>query len=139
MRNWITIIAACLFASSVGIAANSPDVEKEARRQIASGMRLPLNVAFSSMNICADSRIPWGWIKTDDSWNPTVCGKPTSIGYNVVTITEYSRMPIGSTLSVCSDAPTPRGWVEISHGWMPTRCGHPTSIVNNTKIIQRIS
>jgi hypothetical protein len=45
----VAIIVACQFFSAVGIAANIGEIEKEARRQIASGVRFPLNVAFSSM------------------------------------------------------------------------------------------
>jgi hypothetical protein len=128
--------------TAAGNAADQPsaaDIEKEARRQIDSGATLPLDVIFASMNICAGSPIPAGWIKVDDSWNPTACGNPTSIVYNVWTITQYSTMPVGSTLLVCANAPTPHGWVEINRSWNPDRCGHPSAIINNLKLIKRVS
>ena len=92
-----------------------------------------------TQDICANSPVPSGWIKTNDSWSPTSCGSPTEITYNVWTITQIADLPIDSQLSVCADAPVPNGWVVIDTSWDPTRCGRPTSIINNVKTIKRVS
>jgi hypothetical protein len=135
----VAVWLAALTASNADQVADAAAVKRESLRQSESRVKLPLNIAFRSMNVCAGSPIPKGWIKTDDSWNPTVCGQPTSIVPNVITITRYVDMPVGSILSVCADAPRPRGWAEIDRSWNPTRCGRPTSIVNNVKLIKKIA
>ena len=140
---YITACVLCILstkgADAADQAANKAAVEQEAKKQVDSGVKLPLNVKMSSMNICASSPVPAGWIKVNDAWNPTICGNPTVITYNVVTITQYSNRPVGSTLIVCSDAPTPNNWVEVNNSWNPTTCGHPTSITNNVKVIRRVN
>ena len=92
-----------------------------------------------AQDICAGSPVPFGWIKTNDSWDPTSCGNPSSITYNVWTITQYADLPLDSQLTVCADAPVPNGWVVINNSWYPTCCGHPTSMVNNVKTIKRVN
>jgi hypothetical protein len=92
-----------------------------------------------TQEICAGSPVPDGWIKTNDSWNPTSCGNPSAITYNVWTITQYANLPIDSQLTVCADAPVPNGWVVINTAWDPTSCGHPTNMVNNVKTIKRVN
>ena len=64
--------------------------------------------------------MPAGWIKTNDSWNPTSCGNPSEITYNVCTITQYANLPLDSQLTVCADAPGPNGWVVTNTAWDPT-------------------
>ena len=93
----------------------------------------------SVMQICAGSPIPDGWVKTTDSWSPTSCGNPTEIVYNVLTITQYSNLPVGSTLAICADAPIPNGWVLVNSFWDPNGCGHPTDIIENVQTISRVN
>jgi len=119
--------------------ASEAEVETEARRQQEELGAYPIELATprAQMQICCSSPVPSGWIKTNDSWDPTSCGNPSSIYYNICTIVEYSNLPVGSVLQVCSDAPTPANWVEVGNRWDPTSCGHPSSIYNNIKTIRR--
>jgi hypothetical protein len=115
------------------------DFDAEVRAQQASLAKLPIGTERRTMQICAGSPVPNGWIKVDDDWSPTSCGSPTSITYNVWTIETFNDKPLETTMEVCSVAPTPRGWVEVDSFWSPTRCGHPTAIVHNIKRIRRVS
>jgi hypothetical protein len=90
------------------------------------------------VEICGDSPVPRGWVKVNDRWNPTKCGSPTSIVYNVWEVERYANKPVGAEMEVCADAPTPPGWAEINSTWSPTKCGHPTKIVDNVKRIKRL-
>jgi hypothetical protein len=92
----------------------------------------------STITICASSPVPDGYIKVNDSWSPTSCGNPTSIIYNVWTLTRYADLSIGSSLSVCSSAPIPNGWVVVATRWSPTSCGRPSSNIKNITTIQRV-
>jgi len=117
--------------------ASKAAVAAEGRRQQKTrrpGSRSILNV----QNVCAGSPIPAGWITTNDHWDPTSCGKPTQIVYNVLTITRYDNQPVGAVMNVCAGAPTPNGWVVTNSFWDPTSCGHPTQIVSNISQIKRI-
>ena len=98
---------------------------------------LPLSLRATE-EVCAGSPIPKGWIRINDKWNPTSCGKPTSIIYNVWLIEKFSDKPVGATMEVCASAPTPTGWVEKGKRWNPTCCGHPTTITDNMKTIKRL-
>jgi hypothetical protein len=117
----------------------SGDIATEAARQQRTLAPMTLNVLVERMDVCASSPIPNGWIKVDDHWNPTTCGNPSSIVYNVVTIERYDNKPAGAVMTVCAGAATPNGWVEIGSSWNPTMCGHPSSIVNNVKQIKRVN
>lgn len=93
-----------------------------------------------TQDICAGSPVPNGWIKTNDSWNPTTCGNPTQITPNVWTITQYVNLSLESELTVCAEAAVPSGWVVIDTTWDPTRCGQPNNnSVHNVKTIKRVS
>jgi len=87
--------------------------------------------------VCA-GQAPHGWIKTNDSWNPTTCGKPTSIEYNVWTIEKYRHRRSGSEIRACA-GPVPEGWVMINSSWNPSACGHPGSPTQNMMVIRRIN
>ena len=114
------------------------DIEREAIRQQAHGPSEMLGHVFETKTICANSPIPEGWIKVGDRWNPTMCGKPTTIVFNVWTIQRYDNLPVDSRLTVCAAAPTPSGWVDVSTSWNPTMCGNPNEEVENVKVIQRV-
>jgi hypothetical protein len=97
---------------------------------------LPLMNVQPTQNVCAGS-VPSGWIKVNDSWSPTVCGKPTSIIYNVWSVQALSAEPIGAVIHACSSSPPP-GWVLVSQMWNPTVCGHPSAQQPNVMAIKRL-
>ncbi|HWS55516.1 MAG TPA: hypothetical protein VN228_15365 [Pyrinomonadaceae bacterium] len=88
--------------------------------------------------ICDTDRLPRGWVKVGDRWNPTKCGNPATIVYNVWEVERYTNKPVGAELEVCADTPTPSGWIEVSARWNPATCGHPTGISDNVKKIKRV-
>ena len=88
-------------------------------------------------NICA-GLIPAGWIAINDSWNPTACGNPTSIVYNIVTIERYDNKPKGSQMQACA-GPVPAGWAVVGTRWNPSVCGHPTAITQNVMTIRKMN
>ena len=98
------------------------------------------NSTFSQAvrNICYDSPIPDGWIKTNDMYNPTSCGNPRSISYNVFEIKQINQLPKNSILEVCFDAKLPPGWIINGKKWNPTSCSHPKSFSNNVFTIVKV-
>jgi hypothetical protein len=103
---------------------------------LTSPVPLPLMNVQPTQNVCAGS-VPSGWIKVNDSWSPTVCGKPTSIIYNVWSVQALSAEPIGAVIYACSSSPPP-GWVLVSEMWNPTLCGHPSAQQRNVMAIKRV-
>ncbi len=87
--------------------------------------------------VCA-GEVPSGWIKVNDAWNPTTCGNPTRVTYNVWMIAQYTEKPIGTVMVVCN-GPAPSGWVIVGTAWNPTACGHPTTNQKNVMTIKRLS
>jgi hypothetical protein len=115
------------------------EIQEETERQRKALEPTALNVTFEWKEICATSPVPAGWIKVNDRWDPTICGRPTSIVYNVWAIQRYDNQPVGTYMTVCAQAPTPSGWVLVDTHWDPTRCGYPHStIVHNMKQIKRV-
>lgn len=100
--------------------------------------RLGTDEGDRSVKICAGDPVPASYIWVDDRWDPSQCGNPSSITYNVWTVEKYGDKPVGSTMSACDAAPTPTGWVKISDKWDPQRCGHPSSNIKNVKTIKRL-
>jgi hypothetical protein len=88
--------------------------------------------------LCDTDRLPRGWLKVGDRWNPAKCGNPPTVVYNVWEVERYTNKPVGAEMEVCADTPTPRGWVEVGARWNPTTCGHPTGIEDNVKKIKRV-
>jgi hypothetical protein len=132
--------ASMSFPASMSFAeprASAKQIEREAVRQQKQQTRLPLAVISETQHLCAGP-VPPGWIKVNDSWNPMMCGKPTSITYNVWTIERYSNKPTGFVMQACS-GPAPAGWIVVSTNWNPTACGHPTSISGNMMTIKRVN
>lgn len=125
--------------ASRGRKATPSAIVQEANRQLKQGAPKALNVVNQVMDICSDSPIPSGWVKVNDGWNPTVCGNPSSIIYNVTTIYKYADDPVGRVLDVCSDARIPNGWVKIGGRWNPTCCGYPSYIKDNVITIKRVN
>jgi len=98
---------------------------------------LSLGTIRQTQNVCGGS-VPAGWIKINDAWNPTVCGNPTNITYNVWTIEQFADQPLGAILQACR-GPVPSGWSIVGTGWNPTVCGHPTSNQANVMAIKRLN
>ncbi len=84
---------------------------------------LSLGAISTTQNICAGSR-PSGWIKINDVWNPTVCGKPATIIYNVWIIQQLSDQPVGAVTYVAVKEQSRPGWAVVGAAWNPTVCGH---------------
>jgi len=98
---------------------------------------LALGTNFAAQNVCAGSVVP-GWIKIDDAWNPSVCGNPTIVTYNVWTIEQLTGQPVGAVIHACKAA-VPTGWAIVGALWNPTVCGHPTSNQLNVMVIKRLN
>ena len=106
---------------------------------LACGFLLrPPAATAQSMRVCA-GQVPQGWIKVDDAWSPTSCGRPSTIVQNVWIIERYSNKRTGTTVVVCASAPTPNGWVVVDTAWRPTACGKPSVIIDNVKTIRRVN
>ena len=90
------------------------------------------------LTACTSSGTPAGYVKINDNWDPTSCGSPTTITYNVSTYRRYDNKPVGTYMTVCSGQ-QPAGWVMTNSHWDPTSCGHPSSIFDNMWQIRRIS
>jgi hypothetical protein len=98
---------------------------------------LPLETILQTQNICSGS-VPPGWIKINDAWNPTVCGNPTRIAYNLWTIQRFTDQPVGAVIHACKGA-VPSGWAIVGTLWNPTVCGHPSSNQPNVMAIKRLN
>jgi hypothetical protein len=97
---------------------------------------LSLETILQTQNICSGP-VPPGWIKINDAWNPTVCGNPTRIAYNVWTIQRFTDQPAGAVIHACKGA-VPPGWAIVGTLWNPTVCGHPSSNQPNVMAIKRL-
>jgi hypothetical protein len=98
---------------------------------------LSLETTVQTQSVCAGSAPP-GWIKINDAWNPTVCGKPTIIAYNVWTIQRFTDQPMGAIIYACRAA-VPLGWAMVGTLWNPTVCGHPSANQPNVMAIKRLN
>ena len=98
---------------------------------------LSLGAILRTQNICAGS-VPPGWIKVNDAWNPTVCGNPATITYNVWTIQQLSDQPAGAVIHACR-GPVPTAWAIVGTIWNPTVCGHPAANQPNVMAIKRLN
>jgi hypothetical protein len=98
---------------------------------------LSLETILQTQNVCAGS-VPPGWIKINDAWNPTVCGNPARIAYNVWTIQRFDDQPMGAVIHACKVA-VPSGWAIVGTLWNPTVCGHPATNQLNVMAIKRLN
>jgi hypothetical protein len=98
---------------------------------------LPLETMLQIQNVCAGS-LPPGWIKINDAWNPTVCGNPSRIAYNVWSIQRFTDQPMGAVIHACRGA-VPSGWAIVGTLWNPTVCGHPGTNQPNVMAIKRLN
>lgn len=97
---------------------------------------LALGAILRTQNVCAGA-VTSGWIKINDAWNPTVCGKPAIITYNVWTLQQLSDQPVGAVIHACK-GPVPSGWALVGTAWNPTVCGHPATNQLNVMVIKRL-
>ena len=95
--------------------------------------------APETVTACCSSGPQQGYVKTGDEWNPTSCGNPSTITYNVCTYTRYDNKQIGARMDICADQIVPKGWVIKNSQWDPTKCGHPSTISYNINTIEKIS
>jgi hypothetical protein len=98
---------------------------------------LPLGAILRTQNVCAGSLTP-GWIKINDAWNPTVCGNPATITYNVWTLQQLSDQPLATVIYACKGI-VPSGWAIVGAAWNPTVCGHPATNQSNVMAIKRLN
>ena len=99
---------------------------------------LSLGAILRTQNVCAGGSVPSGWIKINDAWNPTVCGNPPTIAYNVWTLQQLSDEPVGAVIHACK-GPVPPGWTLVGTAWNPTVCGHPATNQSNVMAIKRLN
>jgi hypothetical protein len=132
---------------SPGVAANLPAAPAaEAKPQTPEHGEPPagptlaplsLGATLTAQNVCAGA-LPAGWIKINEAWNPTVCGNPATITYNVWTIQQLSDQPLGAVIYACKGA-VPLGWAIVGTTWNPTVCGHPSANQSNVMAIKRLN
>ena len=118
--------------------AKVPLPEHRAPQAIEAPTLAPLSLGaiLRTQNVCAGS-VPSGWIKINDAWNPTVCGNPATMTYNVWTLQQLSDQPAGTVIHACKAA-VPSGWSLVGTAWNPTVCGHPATNQTNVMVIQRL-
>jgi hypothetical protein len=144
IENLALVISAGATPARAVLAPGSEKIESPVSRDeslpsplaATSQAPLPLMNAQPTQSVCAGS-VPPGWIKVNDSWSPTVCGKPSSIIYNVWSVQALGAEPVGAVIYACSSSP-PAGWVLVSQMWNPTVCGHPSAQLPNVMAIKRL-
>ena len=117
----------------------APQVSEHPQAPVDTPALAPLALAtiLRTQNVCAGS-VPSGWIKINDAWNPTVCGNPATVTYNVWTIEQLTDQAVGAVIHACKGV-VPSGWVIVGTLWNPTVCGHPTSNQPNVMAISRLN
>jgi hypothetical protein len=117
----------------------SPPLPEHRERQPAEPSLAPLSLGeiLRTQNVCAGPTPP-GWIKINDAWNPTVCGRPGTLSYNVWIIGQLNDQPIGAVVQACKGA-VPSGWAIVGQAWNPTVCGHPGTNQSNVMAIKRLN
>ncbi len=121
--------------ASAGVAVNPPAAPPP--EAPAAPVPLSLGAILRVQNVCAGS-VPPGWVKINDAWNPTVCGNPTTLTYNVWTIQQLSDQPLGASIYACKGV-VPLGWAMVDTTWNPTVCGHPATRQSNVMAIKRLN
>lgn len=130
----------CETQSETAMNGGNPDsspIRVEAESEQETGAITTIVPYFGTQDVCAGN-VPPGWIVVNDRWDPTSCGSPSTITYNVWTITRYDNEPIGAVMRACTGV-VPGGWVVVNFQWDPTACGHPSSISDNVMTIQRLN
>ena len=119
--------------------ANAQSPERGEPQAIDAPTLAPLSLGaiLRTQSVCAGPAPP-GWIKVNDAWNPTVCGNPATITYNVWTLQQLSDQSLGAVIHACR-GPVPAGWSIVGTIWNPTVCGHPTTNQPNVMVIKRLN
>jgi hypothetical protein len=139
-------IANATLEVSLGVAANlpaappvdaKPPSPERPPNEPPTQAPLSLGAILTTQNVCAGS-VPPGWIRINDAWNPTVCGNPATISYNVWTIQQLNDQPVGAIIHACKGT-VPLGWSIVATTWNPTVCGHPTNNQPNVMAIKRLN
>ena len=142
-------ITAATLEVPAAVAASLPAVPSPEAKAPSPGHREPqaveaptlaplaLGAIFTTQNVCAGSAAS-GWIKINDAWNPTVCGSPATLIYNVWTLQQLSDQPVGAVIHACKGT-VPSGWTLVGTAWNPTVCGHPTTNQSNVMVIKRLN
>lgn len=104
----------------------------------AGGPRHVPDMPFTTKDVCADSAIPAGWIRTND-WRAKGCdARAGAKANNWMTITELDGIRIGRSLTACAGA-VPPGWAETAIYWDKGRCGNPPKpSEKNVMLIKRL-
>lgn len=135
-------LAASLPAAPPEVTAPPPPERRESppaqspQPEASTPAPLSLGAILRTQNVCAGSA-PSGWIKINDAWNPTVCGNPATITYNVWTLQQLSDQPVGAFIHACRGT-VPSGWAVVGTAWNPTVCGHPATNQPNVMVIKRL-
>lgn len=133
------IISAALLVSAGDAAALRPasPPQQAPSSEAPTPVPLILGAIMHTQNVCTGS-VPAGWIKTNDAWNPTVCGNPARIVYNVWSVQQLSDQPVGAVIYACKGT-IPAGWTIVGAAWNPTLCGHPGTNQLNVMAIRRLN
>ena len=120
-------------------AAKTQLPESRGPEPIGSPIVAPLSLGaiLRTQYVCAGP-VPDGWVKINDAWNPTVCGNPHALSYNVWTLQQLSDQPPGAVIQACRGA-VPPGWAIVGTAWNPTLCGHPAANQSNVMAIKRLN
>ena len=132
-----TVAASLPAAPSPEAKASSPGHREPQPVEAPTLAPLALGAIFTTQNVCAGSATS-GWIKINDAWNPTVCGNPAILTYNVWTLQQLSDQPVGAVIHACKGT-VPSGWTLVGATWNPTVCGHPTANQSNVMVIKRLN
>jgi hypothetical protein len=65
-----------------------------------------------SRGCCTDSHP--GFAIVHDEWDPSSCGKPTSITANICGWQRYTDIAVGASMTVCVGQTVPSGWTKQS-------------------------
>jgi hypothetical protein len=115
---------------------SEPQPTQPQRIEAPTPAPLPLGAIVRTQNVCAGA-VTSGWIKINDAWNPTVCGNPATMTYNVWTLQQLSDQPLGAIIHACKGI-VPSGWTVVGAAWNPTVCGHPITTQSNVMVIKRL-
>jgi hypothetical protein len=124
-------------SAALEVTAGATAIEAPAAAAALPLAPLSLGAILQTQIVCAGSTPP-GWIKINDAWNPTVCGNPAAITYNVWTIQQFIDQPPGAVIHACKGS-VPSGWAVVGTGWNPTVCGHPATNLPNVMAIKRLN
>lgn len=107
----------------------------------AAGIPGPTAAWAQTLEVCADSPIPYDYVVTDHKWSATRCARTPATQPNMLVIERYADKPEGSQMTVCASAPVPPGWALESTSFNAVRCkldSTPGRLDHNVKVIRRL-